>query len=412
MFSIHSDPLAALGSRTSGGQNVYVRNLVINLDKQGWIVDVFTRLDDPKKKTVVQIGKHSRVIRLKDGKTIYIPKGDLHPFLPEIYKNFLKFINFQNPYDIFHGHHYDGGWIALRAHKKFRKPLIVNFHSLGQVRLKTKKQYAIDVSHEKEIFEQRFAMEKEIIKSASLIISLAETEKRDLHFLYGMPLKKAAVIQGGVDMRQFFPKSKSKARSILRLSKKDFILLFVGRLEWRKGVGTLISATRLLKEAIPCVKVLVVGGKIFGSKKNKDDWNEYQRLLKKAREEKVEDLIHFVGRVDHDRLSFFYSAADVLIVPSYYESFGLVALEGMASKVPIVVSRKGGLRIIIKDGLTGLLFEPRNSKDLEGKVLQIYHFKKLAKFWVKNAYQDVLENYSWEYIAEKIGNLYKSFINL
>lgn len=412
MFSIHSDPLAALGSRISGGQNVYVRNLVINLDKQGWIVDVFTRLDDPKKKTVVRIGKHSRVIRLRDGKAVYVSKGNLHPFFPEIYKNFLKFVNFRNPYDIFHGHHYDGGWIALQAHKKFHKPLIENFHSLGQVRLKTQKQYAVDVSHEKKISEQRLAMEKEIIKAASLIISLAETEKRDLNLLYGAPLKKIAVIPGGVDVKQFLPKPKSKARSILRLPKEDFILLFVGRLEWRKGVGTLISAVRLLKEVIPRVKVLVVGGKIFGLKRNKDDWNEYQRLLKKAKEEKVEDLIHFVGRVDHGRLSLFYSAADALVIPSYYEPFGLVALEGMASQIPVVASRKGGLRATIKDGLTGFLFEPRNPRDLKEKVLQIYHSKKLAAFLVKNAHQDALENYSWKYIAEKIGNFYKSSINL
>ncbi len=412
MFSIHSDPLAALGSHESGGQNVYVLNLVINLDKQGWAVDVFTRLDNPQKKTVVRIGKHSRVIRLKDGKPAYLPKDHLHPFFPEIYKNFLRFINFQNPYDIFHGHHYDGGWIALQAHKKFHKPFIENFHSLGQVRLKTKEQYAVDVSCEKEIFEQRFAIEKEIIKAASLIISLAETEKRDLNLFYGAPLKKIAVIPGGVDIRQFLPKPKSRARSILRLPKEDFILLFVGRLEWRKGIGTLISAARLLKEVIPHVKVLIVGGRLFGSKKNKDDWNEYQRLLKRAREEEVEDLVRFVGRVDHGRLPLFYSAADILIVPSYYESFGLVVLEGMASQIPIVASRKGGLRITVKDGLTGLLFEPRNPKDLKEKVLQIFHSKNLVRFLVRDAYQDVLENYSWKYIAEKIGNLYKSFINL
>ena len=412
MFSIHSDPLAALGSHESGGQNIYVRDLVINLDKQGWVIDVFTRLDSPQKKTVVRIGKHSRVIRLKDGKAVYIPKGHLHPFFPEIYKSFLRFINFQNPYDIFHGHHYDGGWVALQAHKKFRKPLVENFHSLGQVRLKTKEQYGVDVSREKEIFEQRVAMEKEIIKAASLIISLAETEKRDLNLFYGTPFKKVVVVPGGVDIRKFLPKPKNMARSTLNVSREDFVLLFVGRLEWRKGIGTLISAARLLKEVIPHIKVLVVGGNIFGLKKNKDDWNEYQRLLKKAREEEVEDLVRFVGRIDHGQLPLFYSAADILVIPSYYEPFGLVVLEGMASQIPIVASRKGGLRITVKDGTTGLLFEPRNPKDLKEKVLQIYHSRKLAGFLVKNAHLDVLENYSWKYIAEKIGNFYKSFINL
>ena len=409
MFSIHADPLAAIGSRESGGQNVYIRNLVINLDKQGWRVDVFTRLDDSKKKTVAKIGKNSRVIRLKGGKPVYIPKGQLHPHFSEIYKNFLKFINFQNPYKIFHGHHYDGGWIALQAHKEFNKPLIVNFHSLGRVRFQTQRLYIV-ASNEQKIFEERFVMEQKIIKEASLIISLADTEKRDLNLLYGAPSEKVAVLPGGVNIREFMPVSKNKARETLRLSKEDFILLFVGRLEWRKGVGTLISAVRLLKENIPNVKALIVGGKIFGLRKNKDDWNEYQRLLNKAEEETVGDRVHFVGRIDQGRLSLFYSAADILVIPSYYEPFGLVALEGMASQIPIVASRKGGLRLTIKDGQSGLLFEPRNPFDLKEKVLQIYRSQELAAFLVKNAYQDVLENYSWKYIAEKINDIYKSFI--
>lgn len=409
MFSIHADPLAAIGSRESGGQNVYIRNLVINLDKQGWKVDVFTRLDDPKKKTVAKIGKNSRVIRLKDGKPTYIPKSQLHSHFPEIYKNFLKFINFQNPYKIFHGHHYDGGWIALQAHKEFNKPLIVNFHSLGQVRFQTQHLYAMEINEQK-IFEERFAMEQKIIKEASLIISLADTEKRDLNLFYGAPWEKVTVIPGGVNIREFMPVSMNKARETLRLSKEDFILLFVGRLEWRKGVGTLVSAVRLLKENIPNVKALIVGGGIFGLKKNKDDCNEHQRLLNKAKEENVSDRVYFVGRIDQDRLPFFYSAANILVIPSYYEPFGLVALEGMTSQIPIVASRKGGLRLTIKDGQSGLLFEPRNPFDLKEKILQIYQSQELAALLVKNAYQDVLENYSWEYIAQKINDIYKSFI--
>lgn len=409
MFSIHADPLAVIGSRESGGQNVYIRNLVVSLDKLGWEVDVFTRLDDPKKKEIAKISKNSRVIRLMGGKPTYVPKGQLHPYFPEIYKNFLKFINLQDSYRLFHGHHYDGGWMALQASREFKKPLIVNFHSLGQVRFQTQRFYAVDINDDK-IFEERFAMEKEIIEGSSLIISLADTEKRDLNLLYGAPLEKVKIVPGGVGIKEFMPISRNKARETLRLSGHDFILLFVGRLEWRKGIGTLISAVRLLKESIPNVGALVVGGRIFGSRRNKDDWNEYQRLLKKAEEEGVGESIHFVGRVDQGRLPLFYSAADILVIPSYYEPFGLVALEGMASQIPIIASRKGGLRFTIKDGQSGLLFEPRNPFDLKEKVLQIYRSQELAALLVKNAYQDVLENYSWDHIAEKINSIYKSFI--
>ena len=227
--------------------------------------------------------------------------------------------------------------------------------------------------------------------------------------LYGASLDKIEVIPGGVNIKQFALIPKNKARQILRLSNDDFILLFVGRLEWRKGIGTLISAADLLKKTVPQIKVLVVGGKIFGSNKNKDDWNEYQRLSEKAGYEGVQDIIRFIGRVDHNRLPLFYSAADILVIPSYYESFGLVALEGIASQIPVVASRKGGLRITIKDGKTGLLFEPRNPFDLKEKILKIYGSQELAALLIRNGYQDVLKNYSWTDIAGKIEILYKQF---
>ena len=424
MFSIHSDPLAAIGSRQAGGQNVYIKNLVSHLDKKGWSIDVFTRLDSSKKKIVSRIGKKSRVIRLLAGKPVDIPKGQLHPYFPEFYQSFLKFTSFpdtqnknpeissmhQNPYQLFHGHHYDGGSIALLAHKEFKKPLLVNFHSLGRVRSETQKRYSFDGS-EKKILDERFIMEKEIVQNASLIISLAETEKRDLQLLYGASREKVVVIPGGVNINEFIKIPKDKARERLNISKEDFILLFVGRLEWRKGVGTLISALCLLKNDISNVKVRVVGGKIFGLRRNKDDFKEYQRLLKRAQEGGVGDRIDFMGRIDQGRLHLCYSSADILVIPSYYEPFGLVALEGMASQIPVVASRKGGLRSTIKENQNGLLFEPRNALDLKENILKIYRSKELASLLVKNAYEDVVKNYSWKHIAEKISETYKNLVN-
>ena len=430
MFSVHSDPLAAIGSRSAGGQNVYIKNLVTHLDKKGWGIDVFTRLDNAKKKIISKIGKRSRVIRLSAGKPIDIPKGQLHPHFTEFYQNFLQFISSaeavpssaatpvppsvvqapQNPYQLFHGHHYDGGEIALWAHQQFKKPLVVNFHSLGQVRFETQKKYSFD-GNEQKIFDERFVMEKDIVKNASLIISLAETEKRDLHMLYGAASEKVVVIPGGVNISEFMKIPKEKARASLNLPMSDFILLFVGRLEWRKGVGTLISALELLKKEIPNVRLRVVGGKIFGLQKNKDDFREYQRLSEKAREDKVEESIEFMGRIDQGQLRLCYSAADVLVIPSYYEPFGLVALEGMAAQIPVVASRKGGLRYTIKENQNGLLFEPRNARDLKEKIFKLYKSKELTSKLVGDAYEDVVKNYSWKHIAEQISAAYNNFIH-
>jgi len=409
MFGIHSDPLAPLGSQEAGGQNVYIYSLVKELDKKGWNVDVFTRYDQLHKKNVAFIGRKSRVIRLKGGPIKYIPKTELFDHFPELYQNFLKFINYKNPYCIFHGHHWDGGWMALKASEQFKKPFVENFHSLGKIRFQTKKQYLLN-GNEAEFFEKRFALEEEIVKKSDIIISLAESEKNDLKNHYQAQEDKIKVVPGGVNLKNFRQIDRVKAREEINFGKDDFILLFVGRLEWRKGIGTLISATNLLRNEIKNLKVIVVGGKIYGKQKNLKDFKEYQRLSGKIKEEKVQDLITFTGRVDNGRLPFFYSAADILVIPSYYEPFGLVALEGMACKVPVVASRVGGLATIIHEGENGFLFEPRNPLDLKEKVLQIFRSKETADRLVENAYNKVKDNFSWKEISSKIEEIYNQLI--
>jgi len=411
MFSIHSDPLALLGSQESGGQNIYVRHLAEELEKFGWSIDIFTRWDNSHKKQLVHLGKHSRVIRLKGGPVRFIPKNDLFSVLPEIFNNFLVFINFKNPYTLFHGHYWDGGWMALQAHLKFSVPFIENFHSIGIIKFETKRRY-LKNGNEQKIEEQRINLEKDIIKNASMIISLAEKEKNDLINLYGAPAEKIAVIPGGVNLKQFVNIPRDKAREKLSFNETNFILLYIGRLEWRKGIGTLISATKLLKNEIPNIKTIIVGGRIYGKQKNIEDFKEYQRLLKKAEEEGVKELIQFVGAVDNGQLPLFYSAADIFVIPSYYEPFGLVTLEASACKVPIIASRVGGLETIIQDGENGFLFEPRNPLDLKEKVLQLQKSKELMEVFTENAYRNVVANYSWQNVAAKINNIYKSILKL
>ena len=409
MFSIHSDPLAPLGAQETGGQNLYVFSLLKQLTRRGWAVDVFTRWDSKRKKPIVFVLKNSRVIRLKGGPMSYIPKAELFNYLQELYQQFLNFVGGKNPYSLFHGHYWEGGWMAKKASQQFKKPFVQNFHSLGMVRFQTKKKYHVD-GKENEYFQKRFELEKEIAKNAHAIISLAPSEKEALKNYYQVLEEKVHVIPGGVDLRVFKPKGLILSRKKTNLPLDAFVLLFVGRLEWRKGVGTLIAAARLLRERIKNLRVVVVGGKIYGKEKNWADFKEYQRLLKKAKEEKVEDIVTFVGRVDHSKLPFYYCSANVLVIPSYYEPFGLVALEGMACKVPVVASRVGGLSQVIEDGVSGLLFTPRNPIDLKEKILTIFGSKELADKLVENAYNKVKENFCWKKIILKIEEVYNSLL--
>ena len=239
---------------------------------------------------------------------------------------------------------------------------------------------------------------------------MAETEKDELLALYGCQPEKCAVIPGGVNLKNWAKLSKEKARENLKIGKEKFVLLYVGRLEWRKGIGTLIEAGNLLKNEIPSLEIIIVGGKIFGRQKNPDDFKEYKRLENKVKKLGIENMVRFVGMVQNAELSKFYSAADSLIIPSYYEPFGLVALEGMASKIPVIASSVGGLTKIINNNQNGLLFEPHNPLALKEKILTIFKSKEIAEKLIKNAEQDV-KKYSWQSIAKEVAGLYQSLIN-
>lgn len=405
----HDDPLAPAGSQETGGQAVYVHQLVKELNANGWLIDIYLRLDSLRKRTFTQFGKKTKVIRLKGGPQRYVPRKQLFNFLPELYKSFLDFIGQENPYALFHGHYWDGGWLAMMASAQLDKPFIENFHSVGKIREETRQKYSF-TSAVKDIFDQRFSTEKEIAKHASIIISLAESEKKALEAHYGVPLEKISVIPGGVDRRIFFPINKTEARKKINAKDEDFIVLFVGRLEWRKGIGTLIYASELIKKEIPNLKVIIIGGKIHGHQKNIDDFYEYQRLLGIVKEKHLEGAVYFTGSIEHNRLPFFYSAADVFVVPSYYEPFGLVTLESMACKTPVVASMVDGLMATIQDNETGLFFTPRQAGDLKDKVIQLYQSKALRSVLAENAYKKIITNYSWKNIAQQISDIYDALI--
>jgi D-inositol-3-phosphate glycosyltransferase len=298
--------------------------------------------------------------------------------------------------------------MAEQARRAFAKPLIITYHSLGIVRKRTQEKFLGKTEDEK-TFLERLAIERELASESSLIITLCESEKEDLIAHYGADPSKIAVVPGGVNLGQFKPISKDKARDAAGFDKKDFLLLFVGRLEWRKGVATLLHAVRILANVIPNVKLAVVGGRIFGKKANGDDMKEYSRLAMIADKIGIADRVRFTGAISHGYLPNVYSAADALIVPSYYEQFGLVALEGLSAGVPVIASRTGGLMATIDDGKNGLLFEPRNPPDLAEKILTLYRSPQMAAELTRRGREDV-QRYSWSRIGKEIADLYEPLI--
>jgi len=409
MFSMNSDPLAPIGTQENGGKEIYIRSLSSELSKMGWAIDVYTRLDNGHKKQIAFVGKNIRIIRLRGGPVKYIPNTEFLPLIPEIFQNFLEFNHNVNPYVLFHSHRWDGGIVALMAKEKFKTPLAHTFHTLGVQIIEIRKKY-LKEEDKQDYLSERLNIESKIIKKADRIIALSNLEKESLEKIYGCPVSKITVIPAGVNLKQWKIIDKNKAREYLMVKPEEFVVLFVGRFEWSKGIGTLIHAAELLKPEIPNLKIVIVGGKIFGRVKNKEDFKEYERVNNIVTQKKLGETVNFIGNIENKSLSNYYRSANIVVVPSYRESFGLVILEGMANMIPVVASNVSGPASIISHNKNGLLFEPRNPLELKNKIIELYKSSDLANRLSEQGYKDVFENYSWQNIAKLISQEYDNII--
>ncbi len=414
MISVHSDPLAKLGSREAGGQNVYVSELSKHLGRMGWAVDIFTRLTRSRTKKTRKIAKNVTVIYLKGGPRLHIPKENVLEKLPEFLGNFLKYkeenkIN----YNLIHGHYYDGGWVAMHAKKILRVPMVQTFHSLGHVRLRALQRFEkkeVDVAP----FEERLKTEQEIMTSADKIVATNLPEKKDILHYYNFNFeKKIEIIPCGVNFKRFRKINKEKAKEHRNFSKDEKIILYIGRIDGRKGLETIIRALpEVMKEFSKKdenVRFVVVGGKI-GKRGDKEDIKEVNRLKEIAKEVGVGENVIFKGKRDQEKLRYYYSAADVFVTAPYYEPFGMTTLETMRCGTPIVASNVGGLPYLIKNRKTGLLFPPGNHKSLSKKIISILKEEKLYEKVASNGEKMVKEEYGWKTIATEIAKLYNELI--
>ena len=338
VLSFHGCPVARLGEKDTGGMNVYVLELARELGRRGTQVDVYTRYHDPQDPQIVELGEGARLIHLNAG-PYYEAKENLHEYIPEFASKLFSFQRSQGiDYDLVHSHYWLSGRVGMILSSRWNVPQVATFHTLAKTKLRAR-------AGEREP-ELRIRVEEQVLGSADAVVVSTEQEKEDLARLYQAPRHKIRVIPAGVDVELFHPVGKAKARQALGLDEK-MVILYVGRIEPLKGIDLLLNAFALLDNTAG-TRLLVVGGR-----PGQD--GELGRLKSMALELGIEDLVTFTGAVGHTELPDYYSAADVFVLPSYYESFGLAALEAMACGTPVVVSRVGGLKAFIKDGETGYL---------------------------------------------------------
>jgi len=405
ILSVHTCPLAELGGKKTGGMNVYIRELSGEMSRLGFQVDIFTRYQDSCE---AHLGASEsagvRVIHIPAGPSSALPAAAIYDHLPEFTQGVLDYARQQGiSYDLIHSHYWLSGWVAQRLKAEWKVPLIQMFHTLGHMKNR------VAVSPDEMEPPLRMQVEQETMRKADCLVAATPAEKIQMMWLYRADMHKIRIIPPGVDIETFHPIPRSEARSELGIPPEEKLLLFVGRLEPLKGIDSLMQAIVLLREQLPALAERLCVSIIGGAFDPPDQQDMELRRLQKLREElKLDDLVTFVGGRGQAMLPYYYSAAEVVIMPSHYESFGMVALEAMACGTPVVASEVGGLAYLIQDGTTGFHVPDRDPVELAGKIRLLLENSELREDMSRAAVSYAAQ-YAWPRIAGQIKALYDEF---
>lgn len=408
MISYHTCPLAILGGKDTGGMNVYVRELTRHLGRLGVHVDVFTRSQDEHVPQVLHdLGYGNRVVHIAAGPEHPMPKKELAGYLPQFVEGIQRFAREKNiHYDIIHSHYWMSGIAAEQLKADWGVPFVNMFHTLGLMKNRVAQSEAEMEG------EYRIQGERRVLQAADRIIAATLAEKSQLQFLYNAREDKLAIIPPGVDTCHFYPIPPDEAKCAIGISEVDRMILFVGRIEPLKGVDTLIRAIAHMRTTgvtDQCPHYLaIIGGDPDASPNEMNA--EMARLQSLSRELGLQDLVVFLGKRAQSSLPYYYSAAEVLVMPSHYESFGMVALEAMACGTPVVASQVGGLAFLIQDGVTGFVVPGGDHLALSERLIQLLSQPDLRERLGQQA-AAYAQDYSWEKISTAILDLYKEVLH-
>ena len=368
--------------------NVYVRQLAAALGDLGMQIDIFTREHADVANRIETIGPNVRVIHIRAGKP-EAHVGELYAHLPEFLGQLNAFREEEGlEYDVVHSHYWLSSWVGRELSQAMGVPHVVTFHTLSLIKMQSR---AGEVEP-----AERPVVEAEVMATADRIIAFSPHERDAMARLYGADAGKVSLVPCGVDLSLFRPLDQNSVRARLGLNGEK-ILLYVGRIEPLKGLELLVE-TAAHMDSDESVRVVVVGADANGDR-------EMDRVKRLAKERDLEDQIDFVGQVDHNELPLYYNAADVCVVPSYYESFGLVALESMACGTPVVATRVGGLSTIIHHGRTGYLKSWRCPEAFANSVEMIISSDGLQQS-MGEAARKRAEGMGWDNVAAMIWNEY------
>ncbi len=396
-ISVHTSPLASLGGKDAGGMNVYVRELSCHVAELGLPVDVFTRGASPDTPEVESICENVNVISIAAGPPEPVDKNTLHSYLPQFAEQMALYaLRTGVRYDVVHAHYWLSGLTAELLRRYWETPYAMMFHTTAHMKNR------VSPAGEQESLV-RASSERRLVDLADSIIAANPDERADLIWRQRAIAERICTIPPGVDVDLFKPRDKATSRREIGLDPDARVVLFVGRIDPIKGIDSLLEAFEQVSATFPDTILAMVGGEV-------DDLGRplgpLAGVLKQAEARGIAGQMRFFGSQPQNRLPIFYTAADVVAVPSRYESFGLVAVEAMACGVPVVASRAGGLIFTIEDGETGYL-APFDQPDEHARALiSVLGDRALANRLGRNGHL-AAQRFSWQTVASSVIHVYR-----
>jgi glycosyltransferase involved in cell wall biosynthesis len=392
MFTPHGDPLGRIGEPDIGGQCVYIRELAKHLSAMGVSTVSFTRDRGEGKPPVERFAPHASVVRIPCGPRGFVPKEQLLPHLDEFADGVAPYLQAD---EVFHSHYWDGGYVASRLRNDHR--WFHSTHSLGRI-----KQLSLpDASRYQ--YDDRIRIEEMVYRGCDRVFALTSIEREQINTHYGVPERQILVIPPGVDTGLFRPRSDASVyRSALGLPERTTVLT-LGRLDERKGLDLFVRAAGHLRAQLSEGAPSFVMSAGEGASDRTSDGQSLSRLIQEL---SLGPAVTWRPVVSETDLPSYYNAADLFVLPSRYEPFGIVMLEAMASGIPVVATRNGGPATVIEHGRDGLLGDPEDVASFAALLRQLTENPQQREAFGRQARIKVEAQYAWTVIADRFSSAY------
>ena len=401
LISVSGDPAAEIGQEEAGGQNVYVRQVGLALARAGWSVDMFARRLSADQSTVVQHAPNCRTIRLTAGPEKFISRDEVFGYLPEFVEQMQAFQQKEGfHYPLIHTNYWLSSWVGMELKKRQPMKQVHTYHSLGAVKYRA-------ISNLPAIASTRLATEKRCLETVDRVVATSPQEQEHMRSLVSTQ-GAIEIVPCGTDIERLGSIERQAARQQLNIPADAKVVLYVGRFDRRKGIETLVRAIAKSNLRGNADLRLIIAG---GYRPGESDGIERDRIQGIVQELGIDALTTFPGRLTEADLPIYYAAANVCVVPSHYEPFGLVAIEAMACRTPVVASKVGGLQFTVIPEVTGLLVPPQDETAFADAIDRILSNPAWGDHLGQMARQRVEIALSWDSVAARLSCLYNQLLS-